>query len=203
MLSSLCAILEPPAPAIRTRPAREYFIPSERDAIPVITMRGRTLTIRSVTPSDAPLLADMLARLSLRSTQLRFFRPLTSTEALWREAARVAGGDPRQRVALVATAVEDGTERVTALAELAHNYGELVVAEFAIVVRDDYQQEGLGSMLAQLLVQVALLQGVGTLRAEMLAENRAIRKLVHGLGLPYTAETHWGETTALLTLRQG
>jgi len=61
MLPSLCAILEPPAPAIRTRRDREFFIPPERDAIPVITMRRRTLMVRSVTPSDAPLLADMLA----------------------------------------------------------------------------------------------------------------------------------------------
>jgi len=130
-------------------------------------------------------------------------RPLTSKETLWREAARVAVDNPQQHVALAATAVADGAERAVALAELAHDHSDPAVAEFAIVVRDDYQQEGLGRMLTQLLIQVALLRGVDALRVEMLAENRAVRKLVYGLGLPYIAQTRYGEIAALLTLRQG
>ena len=203
MFPSFCAILEPRAPQLRTRRAGQQFMPPERDAIPVITMRGRRLAVRPIVPVEASLLVDLLARLSARSAQLRFFRPLTSKETLWREAARVAVDNPQQHVALAATAVADGAERAVALAELAHDHSDPAVAEFAIVVRDDYQQEGLGRMLTQLLIQVALLRGVDALRVEMLAENRAVRKLVYGLGLPYIAQTRYGEIAALLTLRQG
>jgi hypothetical protein len=45
-----------------------------------------------------------------------------------------------------------------------------------------------------------MLRGVRALRAAILAENHASRKLVYGLGVPHTAQTHLGETTMLLRL---
>jgi acetyltransferase len=200
MYPTLSAILEPPAPPTRARRAPEHNAYFARDAIPVITGRGRPLSVRPVTPGDAPLLAALLAGLSERSTRLRFFRPLKDITTIWRESARVANGNPLLQAALVATLVEGGEERAVALAELAHNIGDHTVAEFAVVVHDDYQREGVGRILSQLLVQVAMLRGVRTLSVTMLAENQAIRKLVRGLGLPYSATTHWGETTASLRL---
>jgi acetyltransferase len=200
MLPALCAILAPAAPLERAGPAAERSLPPEPDTIPAITARGRTLAVRPVVCGDAPLLADLLARLSARSAQLRFFRPLTGTEATWRQAKRVADADQQLHIALAATVLEDGVERAVALAELAHDQSDTAVAEIGIVVRDDYQQEGIGRMLAEFLVQLAILRGVGTLRADMLGGNKASRQLVRGLGLPYTAQTRRGETTALLKL---
>jgi acetyltransferase len=145
-------------------------------------------------------LAALLAGLSERSSLLRFFRPFRDMTTIWREAARVAGGNPLLQTALVATIVEDREERAVALAELRHGLGDPTVAEFAVVVCDDHQREGVGRILSQLLVQVAMLRGVQTLRVNMPAENQAIRKLVRSLGLPYSAAIHWDETTALLRL---
>jgi acetyltransferase len=200
MYPALNAILEPPASSAYARRACERNVYFERDAIPVITRRGRALSARAVAPGDAPLLAALLVGLSERSTQLRFFRLLKDFATVWREAARVAGGSPLLQAALVATVVEGVEERAVALAELSHDLGDPTIAEFAVVVRDDYQREGVGRMLSQLLIQVAMLRGVRTLRVTMLAENQAIRKLVCGLGVPYSATTRRGETTALLRL---
>jgi hypothetical protein len=138
MLSAFCAILHPLVPLVRARAAGEQACRRECDAIPVITMRGRTLAIRPVTPRDTPLLADLLARLSKRSVQLRFFRPLMGSEAILREAERVADANRRLHAALIATVVEDGALRAVALAELAHDQSDSALAETAIVVRDDY-----------------------------------------------------------------
>jgi acetyltransferase len=132
--------------------------------------------------------------------QLRFFRPLKDITTIWREAARVANGSPLRQAALLATTVEGGEERAVAIAELVHESGDRTAAEFALIVHDDYQREGVGRILSQLLVQVAMLRGVQTLRATMLAENLAIRKLVRDLGLPYSATAHRGEITATITL---
>jgi GNAT superfamily N-acetyltransferase len=197
MYPSLRTILEPPA---RTWRLLEHYSPSDRDAIPVISGRGRALSVRAVTPGDAPLLTALLAGLSERSAHLRFFRPLKDITTVWREAARVAGGNPLFQAALVATIAEDGEEHAVALAELLHDRYDPTMAEFAVVVRDDCQREGIGRMLSQLLIQVAMLRGVRTLRASTLAENLAIHKLLRGLGVPYSAETRRGETTALLRL---
>jgi GNAT superfamily N-acetyltransferase len=200
MYHRLHAILEPPAPAARARRRREYIVQLEHNAIPVITKHGRALNVRPVTPGDAPLLATLLASLSERSTRLRFFRPLKDITTIWREAARVAGHSSLLQTALVATSCHAAGETAVGLAELCHDASDPTVADFAIVVSDAYQREGVGQMLSQLLVQVAMLRGVQTLRVDMLAENVAIRKLVRSLGLPYNAETHRGETRALLRL---
>jgi acetyltransferase len=203
MYPSLCAILEPPAPVAGSSRAHTRCAPPECDTIPVITVRGRVLRVHTTTSGDMPLLVDLLARLSARTAQLRFFRPLKSIEAIWDEAVRVAGSNPRLQTALVATALEAGQARAVAVAELAHDPGDPAVAEFAVVVRDDFQHEGVGKMLAQLLVQVAMLRGVAPLRASMLAENQTSRKLLRGIGLPYTLEARRGEITALLRLPRG
>ncbi|HET9224296.1 MAG TPA: GNAT family N-acetyltransferase [Roseiflexaceae bacterium] len=197
MYPALTTILEPPARARRAREQNRYF---ERDAIPVISRRGRRLSVRPVAPGDAPSLAALLAGLSERSMQLRFFRPLKDVSTIWREAARVANGSPLHQAALLATTVEGGEERAVAIAELVHDSVDRTAAEFALLVHDDYQREGVGRMLCELLVHVAMLRGIQTLRATMLAENLAIRKLVRDLGLPYRATAHWGEITATIAL---
>jgi acetyltransferase len=146
------------------------------------------------------MLVEMLSSLSEESQQRRFFRPLKNIEAIWREAARVAGADPAFHTTLIITSSDDNHEHAAALGELAIDPGDPTVAEFAVVVRDDYQHEGLGRMLLEMLAQVAMLQGVRTLRADMLAENRAVHKLVRGMGMPYTAQMRQGTTMALIRL---
>jgi RimJ/RimL family protein N-acetyltransferase len=200
---SLWTILEPPAPIAGARRAsRSYALPGH-DAIPVITLCQRTLSIRTAVPADVPLLADLLARLSERTSRLRFFGALKSIEQIWREAARMANSGPQRHGVLVATIKEHGEERAVAVAELAHDPDDPAVAEFAVVVRDDYQHEGLGTMITQLLIQLATLRGVRSLQASMLAENQVAYRLVRGLGTLFTAETRRGETTLRIGLPRG
>jgi acetyltransferase len=156
--------------------------------------------VRPLTPGDVLLAIDLLVRLSTRSAQLRFFQPLQSIEAMTRQAARMVGGDPRLQTALAATIREGGEEQVVAVVELVQSPTDLMAAEFAIVVRDDYQREGLGRMLSHIAIELARVRGMRTLRASVLAENRAIMTVLRGLGLPITTQTSRGETTALLKL---
>jgi acetyltransferase len=195
---SLWTILEPPQTSAR-RTGRSYT-PLGRDRIPVITLRQRTLSVRTATPADAPLLAHLLAHLSDRTSQLRFFRALKNIELICDEAVRMATGGPQRHAVLVATIEVQGAEHAVAVAELAHDPTNPALAEFAVVVRDDYQREGLGTIISRMLLQLATLRGVQTLRGTMLAENRAIHRLVRGLGAPYTAETSRGETTVQIGL---
>lgn len=55
-------------------------------------------------------------------------------------------------------------------------------AEVALVVRDDYQYQGIGSVLLDLLVVVARVNGIATFSASILAENRAMRGVFEGSG---------------------
>jgi GNAT superfamily N-acetyltransferase len=77
---------------------------------------------------------------------------------------------------------------------------DATVAEIAAVVRDDYQNEGLGRAVCRLAIQVAAARGVRTLQILTLAENRVVQWLVRGMGLPYTAQMGRGELTILVQL---
>lgn len=161
-----------------------------------ITSRsGRRITIRHLTTADAPLLAELLGSLSPESRYMRFFTPRgIPDERLWSEAIRLADIDPRMHVALLATVDEDGRVWAVGEARLIRDDDDHSQAEVAIMVRDEWQREGIGRALFDLLVQVALVQELHRLYAIALSENRGMRRLVQNLGLPYSSHSDSGET---------
>lgn len=62
------------------------------------------------------------------------------------------------------------------------------------MVRDEWQEQGIGRALFDLLVQVALVQGLHRLYAIALRENRGMRRLIQNLGLPSTHRSDGTET---------
>jgi acetyltransferase len=159
------------------------------EAAPVSTRVVPPLVLRRATPEDIPPLAAMLEQLSPRTRYLRYFtaRPLAGPEAL-REARRMTEG---RSTTLIATSHRD--REVRAAAELATDPQRPSWAEAAIVVRDDEQGRGLGTLLLRYLLRLARQQGVSSVGAVVLAENRAALAMVRRLGAPYTATATAGE----------
>jgi acetyltransferase len=155
--------------------------------------------VREAGAADTELVADFIAALSTRTSYLRFFRPIACSHA-WAEALRVTRGDPNMRAARVAIAETNGARRVVALAELAHDAAAQHSAEFALVIHDDYQHEGLGKSVLALLFELARLRGIATLCGTALAENLVVRRLLRGMAVPYRAQTSQGETSFLMDL---
>lgn len=163
-----------------------------------VTRHGQSVVLRQVEPDDTALLVQLLCSLSAQTYWLRFAisRPL-SLEVAWREAARMVQGRTPDHTTLVATVRHHGYDEAVAVAELVRVTHTPPVSEMAIVVRDDYHAQGIGSALVRQLVAIARLQGTATVRADTLAENAAVRRLIAGLGVPYTATTRDGETEFL------
>jgi RimJ/RimL family protein N-acetyltransferase len=65
-------------------------------------------------------------------------------------------------------------------------------AEFAIVVGDAYQQEGIAKKLMERLSAAAIERGITRFRATILAENGPAHRLVRGLPGRVAAERHSG-----------
>ncbi len=107
------------------------------------------------------------------------------------------GGDPQLSAALVAS--NQGGEAV-GVAELVQAAGDRSVAELALLVRDDYQREGLGLALGRMLHAIAQARGVRQLRIYTLPENVAIVRLVRRLGARYNVETRQGQLTIHINL---
>src|SRR5919206_1266455 len=91
---------------------------------------GRAVTVRPIDPGDAGLLVEFHGRLSPRTRELRFHGP--KPRLLPWEAKYLARPDPVHRVALVATVVEEGQERIVADGRIEKEDGG---GDVALVVR--------------------------------------------------------------------
>jgi acetyltransferase len=176
---------------------------SEHISQPLVfrTLRGQLVAARQAMAADTLLLAELLCRLSERARRLRYMSSRHfSAEAIWSEAVRMTRGHSPDHTTLVATIRPNEYDEAVAVAELVRDRQDLTVGEIALVVRDDEQQQGIGSFLLWRLLRVAQLNGITSLSASMLAENSAMLRLIRALGLPYTATTRYGETQVLVSI---
>jgi len=146
-----------------------------------------------VTPADRELLAEFVRGLSEETRWLRFMttRPC-SPEFVRAEVARMVGGTAGDSVTLIVTEARGGSAAVAAAAELVCDH-ESSSGEVGVVVMDDAQRKGIGSLLLRQLLQIAQELGVTYLHGDMFAENYAMRRLIQSLRLPYTATIQAGE----------
>ena len=165
------------------------------------TLRGQLVAVRQAMAADTFLLAELLCRLSERALHLRYMRSgCFSPEAIWSEAVRMARGHPLDHTALVATIWPNENDEAVAVAELVRDRQDLTVGEIALLVRDDKQQQGIGSFLLWRLIGLAQRSGITSLSASMLAENSAMLRLIGGLGLPFTTTTRYGVTHVFVSI---
>jgi RimJ/RimL family protein N-acetyltransferase len=176
--------------------------PLGHGSVTTTTRRGRAVHIRNIASEDTALLVDLYHNLSDETRRLRFMgpRPDLPDEVLWPEMMRRSHIDPLVEAALIATAPDAERERAVGVARMVRGDTDPDAAEVAIVLRDDYQAEGLGTVLFDLLVQVALVRGLKRLVAVSLAENAGMHRLVRKTGLPFTSQTSYGETTMVILL---
>lgn len=154
---------------------------------PIETVRlqdGRTVLLRPIRPDDAPRLQEGFARLSPESIYLRFLEAASGLSDA--QARHLATVDYQERMAMVGSVQEDGQERLVAVARYGLLAGgEPGLAEAAIVVRDDYQGQGLGKILIKRLLQYGRRHGVKTLVATVHSSNARILRFITKSGLPF------------------
>ena len=170
--------------------------------VTVTTKHNRQVHIRHLVLKDVEMLVEFFYHLSPETRRLRFINvpPSPPKDLITREAERLVALDPLRQAALVGTIQEDGCEHAVGVSRLAIKTDEPEAAEFAIVIRDDYQKEGLGTILFDLLLQIALVRGLKRMVGLTLAENHGIHRLVRQAGLPVTSKTSRGETTLTISL---
>ncbi len=150
---------------------------------------GRQVVIRPIRSADGAALAAAHDRLSPQSIYRRYLAPKPHLSlAETRYLVEINGVD---HLALVATPAENADE-ILAVARCVRLADAPEIAEFAIVVGDAYQHEGLGSALMDRLAAAALVQGITHFRATVLAENGPARALVHSLPGDIVAARHEG-----------
>lgn len=140
---------------------------------------GRDVTIRPIRPEDEPLILALHAAHSENTIRMRFFGMV---KTLSRESlVRLCHIDYDRQMALTAVLHEKGEPRLLGVSRY-YLYPETGTAEFALVVSDAYQRQGLGRHLMQRLIAIARERGVQRLVGQVLAENTPMLRLLKSLG---------------------
>ena len=141
---------------------------------------GTPITIRRLTPADAPTLAGGFARLSEESRRLRF---LTAKESLSESELRyLTEVDGYRHEAL--GAIDPSTGEGIAVARFVLDERDPSRAEVAITVADDWQRRGLGKLLLSRLAEKARDQGIRRFTALVSTDNRGMKALLGRLSSP-------------------
>jgi RimJ/RimL family protein N-acetyltransferase len=140
---------------------------------------GAPVLIRPIRADDKRLLEDGLRHLSDRSVERRF---LTLKRSFSRSELRyLTEVDGCDHVALVAEDPGDPVRRLIAVARFVRSAIDRDAAEVAVVVADEWQGQGLGSLLADLLAERARGGGIRRFTATMASDNVAAHRLLQRL----------------------
>ncbi|MDF1590026.1 MAG: GNAT family N-acetyltransferase [Desulfobacterales bacterium] len=162
-----------------------------------VTSGGISLFLRPIKPEDAPLLQELWSELSPRTLYYRFAKPVTDlTPAL---LARFTQIDYDREIALVALQPSAAGQRMLGVARLISAPGSDTV-EFAIIVGDPWQGQGVGAELLRRLAVIAVRRGFKTLWGLVLRENRAMIDLAHKLRWPAFSDADFSEVEVRLDL---
>lgn len=156
-----------------------------------VLLDGTGVHIRPIRPDDAPSLVAFHAGLSAETIHRRFFsaHPALSPE----EARRFTTVDYGARMALIAK----WRGQLVAVARY-ERLGRAAAAELAVVVADDFQGRGVGTVLLEQLAAFARRRGLERFEAETLPGNVSMLRVFDDLGLQHSRRV--GDGSVIVTI---
>jgi acetyltransferase len=188
-----------PKPAIRPYPSQ--WVTKWK------TKSGLDVVIRPIKPEDEPMMIQFHKELSERSVYHRYFAPLKLDVRIAHERlSRICFTDYTREIALI---VEHSTEQKGVQVKSVLGVGRLSKlhgtdeAEFALLIMDRWQNQGLGTQLLHLLVKAGIEEKVGRIVARILADNYEMMSLARKVGFRLYHEPSQTEWTAVKPLDTG
>jgi acetyltransferase len=150
-----------------------------RFVIPWRLKDGRSVLLRPIRPEDEPLEKQLITGLSEESSRYRFFHILKDITHTM--LTRYCNIDYDREMAIMAEYTSDGVKRSVGVSRLIiEPDGE--TGEFAVLVADDFQDNGLGLKLSDMLIGIAEERGLKSIYAMVLNDNRKMLRLAKNLG---------------------
>ncbi len=131
-------------------------------------------TLRPIRPEDEPLVEKMFQYLSKESLYYRFFGyvPQVTHEFL----ARYTQNDYDREIAIIVEIEDKGEKLMIGVVRIiADAWGEN--AEYAILIADPWQRQGLGTILTDYILEIARDKGIRKIYASVLATNKGMIRL--------------------------
>jgi acetyltransferase len=171
-------VREEDLPRLAIRPYPEQYVTTWE-------MRsGTPLTIRPIRPEDEPLMVKFHSTLSEESVHFRYFGLLKLEQRITHERlTRICFNDYDREIAIVAICQPSGSkeEEIIGVGRLIKVHGANE-AEFAIVVSDECQGQGLGKHFLKLLLEIGRQEGIELIFGHILPDNDAMLRVSKNLG---------------------
>jgi acetyltransferase len=170
-----------PRPAIRPYPSEYVSRWNARNGLPLL--------VRPIRPEDEPLMVRFHGTLSEEAVYLRYLDHLLLDQRIAHQRlARLCFIDYSREMALVAERDSEGSEpAIVAVARLVQT-GTAGQAEFALLVADAQQGQGLGTELLGRLVQIGRTEGLRQIVGEISPRNRPMQAICSRLGFRLEGE---------------
>jgi acetyltransferase len=164
---------------IRTKDLKPYshlvISPYPKEYISEFKLNDKTkVIIRPIKPEDEPLEGEMFTTFSKETERHRFFGEIKEiTHELLQRYTQIDYGREMALIALVNK--NKGQKMIGVVRLIGDPFGEK--AEFAIVVGDPWQKQGLGSHFTDLILKVAGDKGYRKVFAKYYSDNDAMEKI--------------------------
>jgi predicted CoA-binding protein/RimJ/RimL family protein N-acetyltransferase len=153
---------------------------------------GAMLRFRALRPGDRDALKGLLRRCSPGSIRYRFLHSIrTLPEKTLDQMAQVDGS---RVVTLVVIQGAGADERVIAVGQYHALEGRPDVAEVSFLVEDAMQRRGIGTLLLDLLAEIAREHGVNRFSADVLADNHVMLSVFRKAGYALSSAVSYGVT---------
>jgi acetyltransferase len=179
-----------PKLAIRPYPTRYVAKWKLKDGLPVI--------IRPIQPEDEPLLVKFHESLSEESVYHRYFSQIKLDQRIAHERlTRICFNDYDREIALVAERKDSktGDREILGVGRLSKARG-LNEGEFALLISDRWQKQGLGSELLKRLVDIARSEKLTRVSAIIMSDNQAMLHVSKKAGFALKADPENRDFTA-------
>jgi len=158
---------------------------------PWTVKNGTKVTLRPIRPEDEPFLVKFHESLSEESVYYRYFSQLKLDQRIAHERlTRMCFNDYDREIALVAENKDAQTNRIEILGvgRLSKLRG-LNEAEFALIISDQFQRQGLGTELLKRLVKIGRDEKLARISANILKENHAMQHVAKRVGFQLSRES--------------
>lgn len=155
-------------------------IPQQATKSSLVLDDGTQVNFRSIQPTDEASMRDLLYDLSQETVYYRFMS--THKQFSHQQIKNFVYIDHRKDVAIVGTVPEAHGDDIIAVGRYYLDERSNM-AEVAFVVRDDWQNRGLGKFLFNHLINVAKSNGIAGFTAEVLPDNKRMQAIFKHSGL--------------------
>lgn len=155
-----------------------FFVPSQEVKATYLLNNGIQINFRNIHPTDEPHMRDLMYALTKETVRYRFMSALKISHKLIQDFVYI---NARKEIAIVGTVPESHGEDIVAVGRYYMVEGTNR-AEVAFVIRDNWQNLGIGKFLFNHLVTIAKRNGIIGFLAEILRNNKRMQSIINHCG---------------------